>query len=99
MEIITENSPDNESITVTSIKGPLCRTNLPEHYYIDFPYSFWMGWGISIRNTDSTEDICVGLTYEIPRWAKILQHITECEEKLSRLLTVATVPEQEILLS
>ena len=87
MEITTENSPDNKSIIITSLDGILCHTLLPEQYYVDYPYSFWTGKGLTVSNEDSIEDIRVGLSYEMPRWIKILQHLTECEEKLEKLLS------------
>ena len=85
MEITTENSPDNKSTTVTSISGILCHALLPEQYYVEYPYSFWMGQGLIVFDGHAIEDIRVGLSYEIPRWIKILQHLTECEEKLGGL--------------
>ena len=48
MEITTENSLNNKSITVTSLDGILCHTLLPEQYYVGYPYSFWMGKGLTV---------------------------------------------------
>ena len=87
MELTTENSPDNKSIIVTSLNGILRHALLPERYYAEYPYSFWMGQGLIVFDGNVIEDICVGLSYEIPRWVKILQHLTECEEKLEKLLS------------
>ena len=88
MEITTENSPDNKSITVMSLNGILCHALLPEQYYVGYPYSFWTSDRLIIFDGHVIEDVRVGLSYEIPRWIKILQHLTECEEKLEKLLSL-----------